>query len=93
MEQVNIFSQLPDHVVIAALVDADGQYSVHVKLNEQGEYATFRKKLDEIKALALADHLMHVLGLPDEAAYMDGWDDIQVSTFAVSIRLSKRLAV
>ena len=87
MQQNNVFAQLPDHVVIAAVAEADGQYSVYAKLNEQGDHATLGRRLNASKALALVDHLKVYLELPDEAAYMEGRDDIPFCTYAAGVRL------
>jgi hypothetical protein len=91
MKTADVFSRLPDHDMIAAVAEADGQYSVHVKLDAQGDHATFGRRLNASKAMALVDHLKVCLELPDEAVYMNGRNDVPFHTFANAVRLFVRL--
>lgn len=81
------FKKLPEQVVIAAVAEADGQYSVYVKTNCCGEYARLGRRLSASKALAFVDHLRVELELPEEAAYMEDRDAIRFSTYAAAVRL------
>ena len=81
LKAADVFAQLPNHVVIAGVHEGEGRYSVHIKLNKPGGYATLGCRLSVSKALALVDHLKVYLELPDEAAYMEGRNDITLREY------------
>jgi hypothetical protein len=81
LKATKVFARLPDQVVIAGVAEGEGRYSVHVKLNEPDGYATLGCRLNVSKALALVDHLKVYLEMPDEAAYMEGRNDITLREY------------
>ncbi|WP_337101988.1 hypothetical protein [Paenibacillus sp. YIM B09110] len=90
-EQKFIFSRLPEQIIVAAVVNSDGLYTIHSKVGAGCEGASLNRTFPASKALAAVKYLMSELNMPDTAVYFEGMSEMLCTEYMRAQVLQRQL--